>query len=89
MADLKKDMREIIDGAIKAVLPESAVKEALNDERFLSRKNKGRVIVASIGKAAWRMAKAASDILGSEISGAVVTKYDHSMGEIKGLEIFE
>ena len=89
MADLKKDMKEIIDGAIKAVLPESAVKEALNDERFLSRKNKGRVIVASIGKAAWRMAKAASDILGSEISGAVVTKYDHSMGEIKGLEIFE
>ncbi|MBQ3646237.1 MAG: DUF4147 domain-containing protein, partial [Synergistaceae bacterium] len=82
-------MKEIIDGAIKAVLPESAVKEALNDERFLSRKNKGRVIVASIGKAAWRMAKAASDILGSEISGAVVTKYDHSMGEIKGLEIFE
>ena len=82
-------MREIIDSAIKAVLPESAVKEALNDERFLSRKNKGRIIVASIGKAAWRMAKAASDILGSEISGAVVTKYDHSMGEIKGLEIFE
>ena len=89
MRNLKQDMREIIDSAIKAVLPESAVKEALNDERFLSRKNKGRVIVASIGKAAWRMAKAASDILGSGISGAVVTKYDHSMGEIKGLEIFE
>ena len=82
-------MLEIIDGSIKAVLPESAVKEALNNEKFLSRRNKGRVIVASIGKAAWRMAKAASDILGSGISGAVVTKYEHSMGEIKGLEIFE
>ena len=89
MSDLKQDMMRIIDGAIKAVLPESAVKEALNNPEFLKRREKGRVIVASIGKAAWRMAKAASDILGSEISGAVVTKYDHSMGEIKGLEIFE
>ena len=38
------------------------------------------------------MAKAASEILGEnsiKISGAVVTKYEHSMGEIKGLEIFE
>ena len=82
-------MREILDGAIKAVLPENAVKEALNKPAFTSRKDKGRLIVASIGKAAWRMAKAASDILGSDITGAVVTKYDHSMGEIKGLEIFE
>ena len=82
-------MREILHGAIKAVLPENAVKEALNNPVFTSRKDKGRLIVASIGKAAWRMAKAASDILGSDITGAVVTKYDHSMGEIKGLEIFE
>ena len=86
---LKQDMREILDGAIKAVLPENAVKEALNNPAFNSRKGKGRLIVAAIGKAAWRMAKAASDILGSGITGAVVTKYDHSMGEIKGLEIFE
>ncbi|MBQ7267757.1 MAG: glycerate kinase [Synergistaceae bacterium] len=86
---MKQDMREILDGAIKAVLPENAVKEALNKPAFTSRKDKGRLIVASIGKAAWRMAKAASDILGSDITGAVVTKYDHSMGEIKGLEIFE
>ena len=86
---LKEDMRSILDGAIKAVLPENAVKEALNNPAFTSRKGKGRLIVASIGKAAWRMAKAASDILGSGIAGAVVTKYDHSMGEIAGLEIFE
>ena len=87
--NLKQDMREIIDSAIKAVLPESAVKEALNRQDFQERKGKGKLIVASIGKAAWRMAKAASDILGSGISGAVVTKYDHSMGDIAGLEIFE
>ena len=89
MPNLKQDMREIIDSAIKAVLPESAVKEALNRPDFQERKGKGKLIVASIGKAAWRMAKAASDILGAGISGAVVTKYDHSMGDITGLEIFE
>ncbi|MBQ7151765.1 MAG: glycerate kinase [Synergistaceae bacterium] len=89
MFDLKKDMRGIIDSAIQAVLPESAVKEALNRQDFLARKGKGKLIVASIGKAAWRMAKAAGDILGPGISGAVVTKYDHSMGDIQGLEIFE
>lgn len=87
--NLKQDMLEIIDGSVKAVLPEAAVKEALGRPDFQARKDKGRLIVASIGKAAWRMAKAAGDILGSEISGAVVTKYEHSMGEIKGLEIFE
>lgn len=86
---IKNDMREILDGAVKAVLPENAVKEALNNPAFTSRKGKGRIIVASIGKGAWRMAKAASDILGSGITGAVVTKYDHSMGDIDGLEIFE
>lgn len=89
MHNLKQDMREIIDRSIEAVLPEAAVKEALSNPVFASRKGKGRIIVASIGKAAWRMAKAASDILGSGISGAVVTKYDHSMGDIAGLEIYE
>lgn len=89
MSKIIDDMRSIIDDAIKAVLPESAVREALNNPTFTSRKGKGRLIVCSIGKAAWRMAKAASDILGPDITGAVVTKYDHSMGDIKGLEIFE
>ena len=82
---LKEDMREILNDAIKAVLPENAVKEALNNPAFTSRRGKGKLVVASIGKAAWRMAKAASDILGSGITGAVVTKYDHSMGDITGL----
>ena len=89
MLNLTQDMHEIIDSAIKAVLPESAVKEALNNPAFTSRKGRVKIIVCSIGKAAWRMAKAASDILGSNITGAVVTKYEHSMGDIPGLEIFE
>ena len=88
--NIKQDMLDIIDNSIKAVLPEAAVKEALKRPDFQARKNNGgKLIVASIGKAAWRMAKAASDNLDGKISGAVVTKYEHSMGEIKGLEIFE
>lgn len=85
---LKDDLHEILNSAVKAVLPENAVKDALNNPAFTSRKGKGKIVLASIGKAAWRMAKAASDILGP-VTGAVVTKYEHSMGEIKGLEIFE
>ena len=86
---LLNDAREIINGAIKYVLPEGAVKEALSRDDFKKLTSTGRIIIASIGKAAWRMAKAASEILGENISGAVITKYEHSMGEIKGLEIFE
>ncbi len=89
MLNLNQDIHEIINNSIKAVLPESAVKEALKRSDFQERLKKGRLIVASIGKAAWRMAKSASDILGSQISGVVITKYSHSMGKISGLEIFE
>ena len=92
MKNIRQDALDIINSAIKYVLPEEAVKEALKRDDFISRTKKGRVIVTAIGKAAWRMGKAASEILGSEnfsYSGAVITKYEHSMGEIKGLEIFE
>ncbi len=90
---LRSDAMEIIKKAIDAVLPEAAVKEALKGEDFVLRKkvaaeNGGKIILAAIGKAAWRMAKAAADEING-VTGAVVTKYEHSMGEIKGLEIFE
>ena len=86
---LRADAEQIIKSSIDAVLPEAAVKEALKDERFLARKALGgKIILAAIGKAAWRMADAAAYELG-DISGAVVTKYEHSMGDIKGLEIYE
>ena len=89
MSKQMEDMRAIIDDAIRAVLPEAAVREALSKPAFTERKGKGRIVVASIGKAGWRMAKAAVDILGSGVTGAVVTKYGHSMGELPGLEIYE
>jgi len=91
MKQIRDDAMKAALKAIEAVLPENAVKEALRDERFLKRLDGGgRVVLAAIGKAAWRMAKAAADTLGSRLDGGVVvTKYGHSMGEIQGLEIHE
>ena len=74
---LREDADYIIDKAIKKVLPDEAVKRAL--EGFDAR----NVRVISIGKAAWRMARAAYDVLGERIEeGVVITKYGHSEGEI-------
>ncbi|MCR5760481.1 MAG: glycerate kinase [Sphaerochaetaceae bacterium] len=86
MHSLRQDADKIISAAIKAALPDSAVKEALGKIQF----SQGRVILVAAGKAAWQMAKAAWDALSERIdSGVVVTKYDHSKGQIGNLEIFE
>ncbi len=46
--------------------------------------------ILALGKAAWDMAKVTSDYLGNSIkSGLIITKYQHSMGEICGFEIIE
>ena len=91
MKQVRDDAMKAAMKAIEAVLPENAVKEALRDERFLTRLDGGgRIVLAAIGKAAWRMAKASAEVLGSRLDGGVVvTKYGHSMGDIQGLEIRE
>ncbi len=49
-----------------------------------------KLFLISIGKAAWQMAETAVDILGSKIEkGIVITKYDHSQGDILNCQIFE
>ncbi len=83
---LRADAEKIYTGAIKACLPEKTVKDAL--EGFKA--PRGRLVLVSIGKAAWRMANAAYGALGEKInSGAVITKYGHSEGSIGTLEIYE
>lgn len=50
----------------------------------------GKVVLIAIGKAAWQMAKAASDVLGYKIdNGVVVTKYEHVMGKIPNCVCYE
>lgn len=83
---LKKDAYKIIDAAINSALPDTAVKKALQELEM----PKGRLLLVSIGKAGWSMAKAASDVLGSRIDdGIVITKYDHSQGDLPNIRIYE
>ena len=82
---LREHAQTIIDNTLKQVQPHAAVQRALEGRTF-----PGKCIVIAIGKAAWTMAKAASDLLGNTIDhGVVLTKYDHSQGEIPGFIIAE
>lgn len=82
---LHEHAQTIIDDTLKQVQPHAAVQRALEGCTF-----PGKCIVIAIGKAAWTMAKAASDLLGNTIDhGVVLTKYDHSQGEIPGFIITE
>lgn len=84
---LREDIVEVIRFAIERVLPDRAVLEALDREGIDKLDN---LYLVAIGKAAWRMAKAAKDRLKDKIKkGIVITKYGHSLGDIEGLEIYE
>ena len=72
---IHQDARQMMEAALKAAQPDSAVQAALGRLQIDST---GRLIVIALGKAAWQMAKAASDALGNQIDkGLVITKYDH------------
>lgn len=85
MTDLRKDADLIIKEAIQKVLPDEAVAQALTGKSF-----EGNVYVVAAGKAAWQMAKTASDILKECITaGVVCTKYDHVKEPIPKMQCFE
>lgn len=82
---IREDALTIIKDSITAVLPEEAVRKALDGKKF-----HGDVYLVAIGKAAWTMASATEKALGSRLKrGVVVTKYEHSEGEIESCEIIE
>lgn len=84
--NMRKDAQKIIESAISAALPDTAVQKALAGEDFSG----GRVLLVAIGKASWSMAKAACEILHDKIDdGIVITKYGHSKGDLPGLRIYE
>lgn len=80
MNDLREDANRIVSEAIRAVLPDEAVRRALLDHTF-----PGRVFLVAAGKAAWQMAKAAVHTLGRVDGGVVITKYKHVKGDIPGV----
>lgn len=83
---LREDADRIISSALYAAQPDTAVKKALDRAQLGS----GKLILIAAGKAAWQMAKAGYDALGTRIdAGAVITKYDHSKGAIGKLAIYE
>jgi len=83
--NLREDAFNAVKEAIDSMLPEAAVKNALSDFRC-----SGKIVLAAIGKAAWRMSHAAHQVLGDRISrGVVITKDKHSMGPVGDYEIYE
>lgn len=84
--NLRADADFIVRESIRNVLPDEAVTRALSQKQFGS----GKLYVAAAGKAAWQMAKAASDFMGDRIEkGVVVTKYNHVQCEIPHMVCFE
>lgn len=85
---LKSDLSKIVAGVISSVLPDTAVKGKIDE--ILKERQLNDIVLVAIGKAAWRMASAAKEVLGNRISkGIVITKYSHSEGDIEGIEIYE
>ncbi|MDR1599967.1 MAG: glycerate kinase [Oscillospiraceae bacterium] len=85
MKDMLAHADIIINESIGAVLPDAAVRRALDGLRLPE-----SVTVISIGKAAWRMARAAAEALGPRVrAGLVVTKYGHAESSIANFDIVE
>lgn len=85
MSSIIQDAQRIVHDSIKAVLPDAAVRRALAGRQFSK-----PVKLIAIGKAAWRMAHAACTTLGDQVDcGVIITKYNHSKGDIPRIEIFE
>ncbi len=82
---LRKDAEAIVRSAIAAVTPEVAVKKALAGRAF-----PGRVFLVSVGKAGWKMADAAVQVLVDRLtSGVVITKYGHVEHPLPGVICYE
>lgn len=83
--ELYRDAENIIKTALDRSRADNTVNEGLKSMPEYS----GKLIVIAMGKAAWQMAKAVN-CTGVKVSaGLVVTKYEHSKGDIKGFEIIE
>ena len=84
---LRQDADTIIASSLKAVLPDAAVRRALESETFCPQG--GRILLVAVGKAAWQMAHTAVAALGRVDEGIVITKYGHVRGTIPGVTCYE
>ena len=82
---LRSDIEKIISAVLRDADPKAATERAVENLDL-----SGSVKLVAIGKAAWDMAFAAAEALGSRLSeGIVITKHRHSRGDIERLRIFE
>lgn len=82
---LHQDAEKIMTAALQAVLPDKAVRRALQGRHYA-----GRLFVVAAGKAAWQMANAALGCLPQPPAGGVViTKYGHAKAALPGLVCYE
>lgn len=82
---MRRDAQCIIEGSIADVLPDRAVEEKLQTMGL-----KGKVFIIAIGKAAWGMARVSEKALKDKLfKGIIVTKYNHSQGNLDKFEIIE
>ena len=85
---LQQTMLSIARAAIQANLPDEAVRRAMSE--LQSHPCAGQIILVSVGKAGWEMARAASNALDGKFdAGFLITKYGHSRGPLPGFSIFE
>lgn len=85
-AVLRSHADQIITEAIRQVMPEKAVRRALEGRDF----GAGRLILVAVGKAGWSMGKAAYEYLGERIDqGIVITKHGQAAGPIGSLAVRE
>lgn len=81
---LRSDVEYVVGQLVNRINPYDRTKECFNKLSF----NGGRKVLISIGKAAWTMAKAVCDSTDID-EGVVVTKYNHSNGDIRNVKVFE
>ena len=87
MNALRPTAIEIATAAIDAVKPDAAVRRALSSTSF---DLAGEVRLVAAGKAAWRMAATAGNVLGDRLArGIVVTKYGHVEHPLPRIECHE
>ena len=84
---IREDARKIMDAALHAALPDTAVEKALAEMPDAS----GRLILVAAGKAAWQMAdRRRTGSCGERIeAGVVVTKHGHSHGRHRQSDVWE
>ncbi|MDD3921405.1 MAG: DUF4147 domain-containing protein, partial [Eubacteriales bacterium] len=79
MSTVREDAQCVMEAALTAAQPRNAVRRGLQQLSFTG----GRLIVVSIGKAAWRMAEAALETLGDRVEeGIVITPYGYADGPL-------